>query len=287
MSDNPADAIVGRFAFGENWRDYAGKIDETHIEEATRSLRRLLGGRDLRGLRFLDIGCGSGVHAAAALRLGASQVYAIDFDSDSVQTTRATLERFRPNDTWIVSQRSVFDLDPSTDGQYDVVYSWGVLHHTGAMHEALRAAAAMVSDGGRFLFALYRRTVLCPAWRLEKQWYAGASAKAQTRARSFVIGFKRAIFAIARRDFADYVATYKARRGMLFEQDIHDWLGGWPYESISPKGVERAMLPLGFVKERESVKGGYFLGARWTEFGSGCDEYVYRRPPSAIRSDGE
>lgn len=286
MSDNPADAIVGRFAFGENWREYAGKIDETHIEEATCGLRRLLGGCDLQGVRFLDIGCGSGIHAVAALRLGASHVDALDFDPESVQTAQATLARFCPDGPWAVGRRSVFDLDPSTDGRYDVVYSWGVLHHTGAMKEALKAAAAIVPEGGRFVFALYRRTVLCPAWKLEKKWYAGASAKAQARARRLVIGLKRAAFAVARRDFDHYVATYKARRGMLFEQDMHDWLGGWPYESISPGEVERVMLSLGLLKEREFAKDGYFFGVRWTEFGSGCDEYVYRRGPSVASGQG-
>jgi 2-polyprenyl-6-hydroxyphenyl methylase/3-demethylubiquinone-9 3-methyltransferase len=93
-----------------------------------------------------------------------------------------------------------------------------------------------------------------------------------------VIGLKRMMFAAAGRDFETYVAGYKARRGMLFEQDMHDWLGGWPYESISPAGVQQAMSRLGLVQEREFSEGGYFLGVRWTEFGSGCDEYVYARP---------
>ena len=94
----------------------------------------------------------------------------------------------------------------------------------------------------------------------------------------FVIGLKRLAFTVAGRDFGAYVENYKARRGMLFEQDMHDWLGGWPYESISPAAVEQAMSLLGLKKVQQFAKGGYFLGVRWTEFGSGCDEYVYARP---------
>lgn len=278
MRRTSADDTAGRFAFGENWSDYAARIDEAHVAEAVSGLRRLLGGSDLRGLRFLDIGCGSGVHAVAALRLGAAWVHAIDFDPKSVETARATLARFCPDATWSVERRSVFDLDPEADGRFDVVYSWGVLHHTGDMHAALRSAAALVPEGGRFVFALYRRTVLCPAWKLEKRWYANTTPKAQARARNFLIGLKRTMFAAAGRDFDAYVADYKKRRGMLFEQDMHDWLGGWPYESISPAAVERAMSRLGLAREREFAKGGYFLGVRWTEFGSACDEYVYARP---------
>lgn len=278
MSNHSADNAPGRFAFGENWSDYAAKVDETHVAEAMSGLRRLLGKSDLRGLRFLDIGCGSGVHAVAALRLGATQVHAIDLDPKSVETARAMLARFCPNGAWSVDRRSVFDLGPAFDGRFDVVYSWGVLHHTGDMHAALRAATALVPDGGQFVFALYRRTVLCPVWKLEKRWYANATPQAQARMRNSVIGLKRLMFAVAGGDFDSYVDGYKTRRGMLFEQDMHDWLGGWPYESISPAAVERAMLRLGLTKEREFTKGGYFLGVRWTEFGSACDEYVYVRP---------
>jgi 2-polyprenyl-6-hydroxyphenyl methylase/3-demethylubiquinone-9 3-methyltransferase len=136
----------------------------------------------------------------------------------------------------------------------------------------------LVPAGGRFVFALYRRTVLCPVWKLEKRWYANATPKAQARTLDFVVRVKRLAFAMAGRDFGAYVDGYKARRGMLFEQDIHDWLGGWPYESISPAAVQQAMACLGLVREREFTKGGYFLGVRWTEFGSACDEYVYARP---------
>lgn len=278
MSEHPADSLTGRFAFGENWVDYASRINDSHVEQAVEGLRRLLGVEDLRGKRFLDIGSGSGVHAVAALRLGAAHVDAVDFDPRSVEASTATLNRFSAGQSWTVRRQSVFDLKPETEGLYDVVYSWGVLHHTGAMHPALQAAASMVKPGGCFVFALYRRTVLCPLWKIEKRWYANASSAAQANARRFITGMKRAMFAVAGRDFDAYVEGYKARRGMLFEQDLHDWMGGWPYESISPMAVERVMKRLGLGKVREFAKGGYFLGVRWTEFGSGCDEFVYRRP---------
>jgi len=278
MSDHPADSFTGRFAFGENWVDYARRIDESHVEQAIQGLRQLLGVEDLKGKRFLDIGSGSGVHAVAALRLDAAHVDAVDFDPRSVEASTATLTRFSAGQSWTVERKSVFDLTPATQGTYDVVYSWGVLHHTGAMHPALQAAASMVAPGGCFVFALYRRTILCPLWKMEKRWYANASAATQASARRFIIGMKRAMFAVAGRDFNAYVEGYKARRGMLFEQDLHDWMGGWPYESISPMAVDRAMKRLGLTKVRAFAKGGYFLGVRWTEFGSGCDEFVYRRP---------
>jgi SAM-dependent methyltransferase len=136
------------FAFGRNWAAYAEKVTEAEVEEAVKGLSRLLGGERLDGKRFLDIGSGSGLHSLAALRLGAAEVLAVDLDADSVATTKAVLSRFAPRGNWRAEQRSVFDLDPQRKGTFDIVYSWGVLHHTGDMMRAIRQAAAMTARGG-------------------------------------------------------------------------------------------------------------------------------------------
>jgi SAM-dependent methyltransferase len=255
------------FAFGKNWASYAKLVTVAQVEEATVSLRRLAGG-NFEGKRFLDIGCGSGLHALAALRLGASEVVALDIDSDSVATTRQLLEANASGQPWSVMEGSVFQLQPNSMGLFDVVYSWGVLHHTGDMFRALRVAAALVTPDGQLLFALYRRTRLCWFWKLEKRWYASARPAAQARARSVYV----ALFRLAMRGaFDSYVANYRQSRGMDFYHDVHDWLGGWPYESISPAQTERFMQELGMRQIRAFVHAGKATGL----FGSGCDEYVY------------
>lgn len=259
------------FAFGENWASYSKLVTERQIEEATQGLRRLISG-DLSGKRFLDVGCGSGIHALAALRLGAAEVVAIDRDPDSVATTRKMLEAHAAGKSWRVLERSVFDLDSPTVGKFDVVYSWGVLHHTGDMCGALRIAAALVAPGGEFVFALYRRTRLCWFWKLEKRWYAGAGPFGQRIARTLFIGLFRLIFPVLnRQSFHQYVKNYSGRRGMDYYHDVHDWLGGWPYESISADGVRRLMEQIGMREIRTFVRSRRKLGL----FGSGCDEYVY------------
>jgi 2-polyprenyl-6-hydroxyphenyl methylase/3-demethylubiquinone-9 3-methyltransferase len=255
------------FAFGKNWASYAKLVTDAQLEEAISSLRRLAGG-DLAGKRFLDIGCGSGLHALAALRLGAREVVALDIDSDSVATTRQLLQAYASGQPWSAMEASVFQLQPNSMGLFDVVYSWGVLHHTGDMYRALHAAAALVAPDGQFLFALYRRTRLCWFWKLEKRWYAGASRTAQARARSIYVG----LFRLAMRGtFDSYVASYGQSRGMDFYHDVHDWLGGWPYESISPAQTDRFMRQLDMRQIRAFVHEGRVAGI----FGSGCDEYVY------------
>src|SRR5437588_7955666 len=103
------------FAFGKNWASYARRVTEADIEQAILNLRRLAGG-GLEGKRFLDIGCGSGVHSLAALRLGASEVLAVDLDPDSVATTRRLLDSNAHGQRWSAVERSVFELQADTTG---------------------------------------------------------------------------------------------------------------------------------------------------------------------------
>lgn len=278
MSEHDLTRREAHFAFGKNWAAYAEKVTAAEIAEAERGLTQLLGTDRLNGQRFLDIGCGSGLHALAALRLGAREVVAVDLDPDSVATTRAMLERHAPRGTaFRVAEVSVFDLHPDAMGTFDTVYSWGVLHHTGDMERAVRCAAAMVGAGGRFAFALYRRVWMDVFWRWEKRWYAHASPQAQRRARAIYVALFRLGLWATGRSFTRYVNDYRSNRGMDYYHDVHDWMGGWPYESILPAEVDRQMRALGFIAKRVQARQGRWWGRTTGLFGSGCDEYVYAR----------
>lgn len=259
------------FAFGENWSSYATTINEAAVVAAKEDLKRLLGEGEIKGKRLIDIGCGSGLHALAARRLGASDVLAVDVDPISVETARKVIETHAPGAARF-ERASVFDLSPSNTGTFDVVYSWGVLHHTGDMNRAIECAARLVAPGGLFALALYRKTLLCGFWKHEKRWYAGASPRIQAFVRNNYISLLRLAFLVTRRDFKTYVAEYRSKRGMDFAHDVQDWLGGYPYESIRPEAVDEQMTALGFRRVRSFVRRGG-LGL----FGSGCDEFVYRR----------
>ena len=268
--------LESHFAFGRNWADYARGVDIRQIDEAVAGLRKLLGDYDLAGKRFLDIGCGSGIHSVAASCLGASEVVAVDLDPESVATTKALLQRFARNSAgWRVEQMSVFDLEPEVLGTFPVVYSWGVLHHTGNMDLAIRKAAAMAGNGGLFLFALYYRTWMCPFWKAEKRWYSRASKPAQALARRLYAALFAMRLWAAGRSFRKHVDHYHENgRGMDFYHDVHDWLGGYPYESISSDEVEELMQQVRMVRVRSFVEKGLTLGI----FGSGCNEYAYASP---------
>jgi SAM-dependent methyltransferase len=173
-----------RFRFGDNWLDFARTLGPDQLTEAERSLRRLLECDSLAGLSFLDIGSGSGLFSLAARKLGA-RVHSFDFDEESVFCTTQLRERYFAGDRdWTIEQGSILDdRYVRRLGTFDVVYAWGVLHHTGAMHDALAAATRLVGPGGLFGFALYHRTLMCRLWRWEKRWYSGASPQAQSGAR--------------------------------------------------------------------------------------------------------
>ena len=267
--------LESHFAFGENWATYAKNISSNEINEAIAGLQRLLGNQSLEGKRFLDIGSGSGIHSLAALHMGAKEVLAIDLDPNSASTTEKTLSDFQKNKSSIVKQISVFDLDHESIGLFDVVYSWGVLHHTGDMNLAIQKAASMVKPGGEFVFALYHKTWLCPFWRKEKRWYSAAPPKSQALAASAYIAIAKLRRWLRGEKFKHYLEAYRSNRGMDFYCDVHDWLGGYPYESISPAEIEEIMQSLGFSLVRRFTRD--WLGAQIGLFGSGCDGYTYQK----------
>ena len=260
-----------RFEFGENWQSYARLIDEPRIAAAQDKLAALLGSRDLSGRSLLDIGCGSGLHALAALRLGAGEVVAVDLDANSVAATLAVLKRFWQGSVPTVRQVSVFELAREGIGVFDVVYSWGVLHHTGDMNRAIKTAAAHVKQGGLLALALYGKTPYCGLWTKIKRWYVKASPQQQSRAEEIYIKLFAGYLRLRGKRLSDHLAGYEKKRGMDFRHDVRDWIGGYPYESITPRELAKLVEPLGFELVSQNVR------KRSGLFGSGNDEYLFRR----------
>src|SRR5687768_336406 len=149
-------ALGERFEFGSNWARFLTVLDESRIVLAERALQDMLQRSRLDGLSFLDIGSGSGLSSLAARRLGA-RVHSFDYDPQSVACTSELRRRYFPADpNWVVEQASVLDADVVRRvGTFDIVYSWGVLHHTGGMWRALDHAAIPVAPGGKLFIAIY------------------------------------------------------------------------------------------------------------------------------------
>lgn len=274
-----------RFGFGRNWRSFAAGVDATAIAEAERSVLGLLepsglvrDGR-LDGVRLLDAGCGSGLFSLAALRLGA-EVTAFDFDPDSVLTTRALIAAEGPPDAVervTVLHGSVLDEGFLAGlGRFDVVYSWGVLHHTGAMWDACRTVATAVRPGGALIIALYHDAGRASTvwWGIKRLSAALPRPLQVTLAAGLLVPIEvyALVRSLLRADPAGYVRRwtgYRSLRGMSRWHDHLDWVGGFPYEWAGPAEVIDFHRELGF-EHLMTVP-----AVAW-----GCNEFTFRRDPA-------
>jgi 2-polyprenyl-3-methyl-5-hydroxy-6-metoxy-1,4-benzoquinol methylase len=260
-----------RFEFGNNWTRFLRRLNEKRIAEAEISLKLMLDSNDLQGRSFLDIGCGSGLFSLAASRMGASPIHSFDFDTQSVACCEELKHRFFPKmDSWTIAQASILDekyiggLD-----KFDIVYSWGVLHHTGQMWKALENTTNLVKPGGTIFISLYNDQGLSSKiWLWVKKLYnktppflrflilipAFIRLWGPTFIRDLVIGKPG-------KRWKEYIHD----RGMSPWDDVIDWVGGYPFEVASPGET------FTFFHKR-----GFSLQNMKTTNNLGCNEFVFQ-----------
>ncbi len=270
LRDMPLDE---RFGFGKNWLSYIELLDEPRIARAEQSLREMLGEDSLEGLTFLDIGCGSGLFSLAARRLGAA-VTGMDFDPNSVRAAELLREKWFPDDdNWTIRQGSVLDEEMMSDlGEFDIVYSWGVLHHTGQMWMAIDSASKRVKSGGKFFIAIYNdQGRISRNWLTTKQKYNKAS---DFRKRVMIyrhlaqFWWKTVIRDVFKFGSPTHTwRNYQSERGMDVYHDMVDWIGGYPFEVAKPEEITDFCLQRGLALTRMKTCGG----------GLGCNEFVFRK----------
>ena len=264
-----------RFEFGRNWERFLKILNEERILEAEKSLKDMLGIEHLNGKNFLNIGSGSGLFSLSARRLGA-KVHSFDYDLHSVACTTELKRRYFPNDEdWAVEEGDVLDVNYLQSlGQFDIVYSWGVLHHTGAMWEALGNIPGLIAEGGKLFISIYN-----DQGNASRRW--GALKRFYNRSSNFtkimlvwVVGaiwlIRTALIRLVQFQnplpFKDW-AEKKKNRGMSVWHDLVDWVGGYPFEVAKPEEVFDFYRQQGFVLTRLKTCGG----------GLGCNEFVFVR----------
>jgi ubiquinone/menaquinone biosynthesis C-methylase UbiE len=107
----------------------------------------------LRGKDVLDVGIGSGIATQMLAEAGAN-VTGVDLTQWAVETTRHRLDAFGLEAD--VRQADAEQL-PFADASFDLVFSWGVIHHSSDMDRALGELVRVTRPGGRIVLMVYHR----------------------------------------------------------------------------------------------------------------------------------
>lgn len=262
-----------RFGFGKNWANFLQCLDEERIQEAVQSLKAYLSVENLNGKTFLDIGSGSGLFSLAAYRLGAT-VKSFDYDEDSVSCTKYLRDTYAPDSSWEVFQGSILDDGLISQlGTYDIIYSWGVLHHTGNMYKAFENAEKLVKIDGCLFISIYNdQGIPSQRWTYIKKKYNSSGfigkkiLEIYTLFRQWTFTFLRD-FMRSGNPFKTWVNYSKNNRGMSAYYDLIDWVGGYPFEVAKPEEVFNYFKKRNFSLEYLKTCAG----------GVGCNEFVFVR----------
>lgn len=228
-----------RFGFGDNWQDFVTRrLDRDRIDTARAHLLDFLSRDRLDGLSVLDIGCGSGIHSLAAIEAGAASVHGFDYDPASVAASAEVRKIAGSPANWTIEQGSVLDAAYLAKlPQFDLVYSWGVLHHTGDVWSAIANAISLVKPGGRLYIALYSADVqINPPpefWLAVKRRYNASGPVGRRLMEAWYIWRFMFHYNPFRLPYILHQARrHRTKRGMSMMVDIRDWLGGWPMEFV-------------------------------------------------------
>jgi 2-polyprenyl-6-hydroxyphenyl methylase/3-demethylubiquinone-9 3-methyltransferase len=238
------------FSFGKNWRDFVDHMSDEAVQGARSDIEEWFGQENVSGKTVLDIGCGSGIHSLCFHMLGAKEIVSLDVDPHSVSTTKLLWERAGKPSNWTVLQGSILDRDFVDQlGQHELVYSWGVLHHTGAMWQALENACTRVQQGGRFWIALYVKGPTYPEHLALKQRY---NRHPWWRKKIMVWRYIYHYYMAPRwrAGLNPFGWNTTSTRGMNVYRDVIDWLGGLPYEVASKEEVVSFCGERGFTIEK-------------------------------------
>lgn len=272
-----------KFNFGINWFHYVKNVvNEQIVFQAKDSLLQYIDEEYYNKQTFIDVGCGSGIFSLGAIFLGCKKVISFDCDKKSVETTLMLKKKFEylipQNVEWEIFYGNILDrqLVNKLKNLGDIVYCWGVLHHTGNMWEGIKNVCEIVAPSGILILSIYNKTPVSKIWCKIKKFYNNH------RLLQPVLGLLYGLFVCA-----GYIAKNKTfnlyrERGMHVFYDAIDWLGGYPYEYASFDEVKMFVEHCGFelVKvvrklPEENYKPTLFKILRAKN--TGCNEFVFKK----------
>ncbi|MEK7377110.1 MAG: methyltransferase domain-containing protein, partial [Candidatus Margulisiibacteriota bacterium] len=184
-------------------------------------------------------------------------------------------EKYLPADeNWAIEEGSLLDKEYLAGlGKFDIVYSWGVLHHTGRMWEAMGNVGQLVKEDGHLFIAVYNDAgKKSEQWRMIKRMY-----NLNVFFSIFVViitfpYFLYSLYVYIKVIIVNIVkknkpVISKTTRGMSRIIDWIDWIGGYPYEVAKPEEVAMFFEKRGFMLEK----------IKKVSSGLGNNEYVFRK----------
>ncbi|HBC72888.1 MAG: Methyltransferase family protein [Candidatus Amesbacteria bacterium GW2011_GWB1_47_19] len=263
------------FSFGKNWQNFLNSIDNLRINKSKISLSEFLGGeKNIKGKSFIDFGSGSGLFSLAAYLLGASRIVSVDIDNASLECTETLRSNYGRPTNWSITKGSALDKQfIKSLGKFDIVYSWGVLHHTGDMYQALNNVSSLIAPRGIFYVSIYNKTTSWlqggPSWqwlRIKAIYNSSNSVIKQLMLSCYTLVQIIGLICIARINPVSYIYNYKNNRGMSWKHDLIDWLGGYPYEYATPDEIIKHLkiLHLSCIKVVPTKN-------------TGCNEFLFVR----------
>jgi 2-polyprenyl-6-hydroxyphenyl methylase/3-demethylubiquinone-9 3-methyltransferase len=203
-------------------------------------------------------------------------VHSFDYDPKSVACASELKRRYFPNDAkWKVEEGSVLDVNYLKSlGEFDIVCSWGVLHHTGQMWQALDNARVPVANGGKLFVAIYNDMgSQSRRWWWIKKTYNELPKLLRmpftviVTAPGEMKAMARSLLLLRPGEYLRSWREYDQLRGMSKWRDIVDWVGGYPYEVARPEQIFDFYYERGFCLIKMKCGG----------VGLGCNEFVFQK----------
>lgn len=152
---NPCGASAARdHEFGT--KEYFDAIETNRYEIESSWMKRTIGFDSYHGQRLLEVGFGTGTDLLQFAR-GGARVTGIDLTPRSIEIARTRFEIYGQTGEFVIGDGESLSFP---DSSFDVVYSFGVLHHTPDTARAVDEIHRVLKPGGKAIVMLYHRASL-------------------------------------------------------------------------------------------------------------------------------